>query len=238
MHPNKKARPVDEDFSVDKEQVYYECIEHLISQRRNVTVGNGKVEHAVYLIAAFLRHAEKIVRIFSGSLKQKTDASPHVDIYADSDVISAATNFLRLPGTALRILVEDQIDVDQGCRPTDHPLIAAVARQQHCGELRGRLTVRQARKDLLAELDADNKRRLWGRHLLLMDEQAARWETHPEKFTADVNFGDKKFAKLLARVFDRVLMVGSRELVSIPATQYSLPRRRGIEEFFRSITRQ
>ena len=64
MPPIKKARPVDEDFSVDKEQVYYECIEHLISQRRNVTVGNGKVEHAVYLIAAFLRHAEKIVRIF------------------------------------------------------------------------------------------------------------------------------------------------------------------------------
>ena len=195
---------------IDLHPFYFDYVERMLDEGANVVVKNGRPIHAIYLIEAFLRKAKNTVRLFSGTLKQRTD---ELKIYGDSHVVAAARNFLSRSGTDMRIVLENPIDLTEGQRMEDHPMIDTAYGLRDEGRMGGGFRVRRARKDNIRFL----RREKFCHHMVIIDERAYRLETDPEKFKAHVNFGDKKTAGKLSQVFDRILFDGGEPLVSIPS---------------------
>ena len=204
-----KISPFDKETWTESERFYFDYVERMLDEGANVVVKNGRPIHAIYLIEAFLRKAKNTVRLFSGTLRQRTE---ELEIYSDSHVVAAVRNFLSRSGTDMRIVLENPIDLTEGQRMEDHPMIDTAYGLRDEGRMGGAFRVRRARKDNIRFL----QREKFCHHMVIIDERAYRLETDPEKFKAHVNFGDEKTAGKLSQVFDLILFDSGEPLVSIP----------------------
>ena len=198
----------DENTWTESERFYFEYVEGMLESGANIVVKNGRPIHAIYLIEAFLRKAKNTVRLFSGTLKQRTD---ELEMYGDSHVVTAARNFLSQPGADLRIVLESHIDLMEGQGIEDHPMIDMAYELWTAGRMGGAFRVRRADEDNVEFL----RREKFCHHMMIIDERAYRLETDTEKFKAHVNFGNAKTTGKLSQIFDRILFDSGKTLVSL-----------------------
>lgn len=198
----------DESTWTESERFYFEYVEEMLESGTNVVVKNGRPIHAIYLIQAFLRKAKNTVRLFSGTLKQRTD---ELEMYGDSHVVTAARDFLSRPDADLRIVLESDIDLMEGQRIENHPMIDMAHQLRAAGRMGGVFRVRRAPEDNIEFL----RKEKFCHHMMIIDDRAYRLETDTENFKAHVNFGDAKTAGKLSQIFDRILFEKGKTLVSM-----------------------
>ena len=181
------------------EEAYQALIDRAFDHKTDLIISNGKAEHARYLIAKFLRNAERVVRIYTGSLSRYV-GDDRVPVYASDDVLEATRHFLSKRNSLLLIATENALDVDESGR---HPLLEA-AKSMRTGnrELGGILWAGRASAGTVAHFGEIDYRHHWQ----VMDEQAYRLEHDPANTKAHANFGTPEVAGSLARLFDQVLL--------------------------------
>lgn len=204
--------PFDEATWSEDERFYFTSVDEMMREGFSDDFSNGKPWHAVYIIAAFLREATQCVRLFSGRLIRATPGG--VAIYGQPHVVEAAKTLLTREGSELKVVLEDAIDVDDGCAPQSHPLLEGVHDLEEGGRLNGRLDVRRACKADLEFLREHN----FLHHLMVMDQCSWRLETDPDPsdVRARVKIGDQWGAKTFARVFDEVLFENAEPVYQAP----------------------
>lgn len=202
-----------------EQRFYFQNVDRLIKTKANVTFANGLPEHAVYLILTFFTHARKSIRIFCEHLTQTTSSG--VEIYANPLVIEAARTFFLRRGTKLDLVLRDNIDLKPSeAGATDHPLIRGLLDlsdgigevHNGLGAPKRRLRVMRANNDVVEFLRKHN----FLYDMMVMDEQAWRIETYSgdDSVRAQVNLGDKKNAKWIYGLFDRLLLKDSQDLLA------------------------
>lgn len=191
-----KLDPFDPQTWSEQESRYFGEVDAALAAGSDLLISNGKPEHAVYLVEKFLAHAKKSVRLFSGRLSRAVGG---VEVYGSPEVGEAADKLLTNLG-ALQIVLEHDIDVDEGAAWAAHPLVRIKDRLEKEGRLTGHLEIRQASEESLAHLRRFN----FLNHWMVMDDSAYRLETDARKATAHVNFGDAEMAGMLAHIFDRL----------------------------------
>ena len=160
------------------------------------------------------------MRIFSGTLVRTTPGG--VRIYEEPRIVEAAGDFLKQPGSALRIALEKEIDApDQN--PNAHPLVKGVRRLQEQGQLRGSLEIRRVHDKTTASL----RERKVLHHMTLLDERGWRLETDPNpmEVKAIVNAGNADEARSLCRAFRRRRLATRRYLGLSSSVKRPSPRR-------------
>lgn len=192
------------------ERAYFEYVDAVIARGKNERFSNGKPWHAAYLIYKFLRAAQRHVRLFSGTLVRSTTAG--VRIYEDPNIVEAAGDFLKRPGSSLRIALEKHIDAPGG-NPDEHPLVAGVLRLKAQGRLRGSLEIRCVNNQTVNSL----RQRGVLHHMMLMDECGWRLETdpNPADVKAIVNAGNSEEAAILGHAFDNGVWPHGETLVAV-----------------------
>ena len=194
------------------ERAYFKYVDKVIDGGKDERFSNGRPWHAAYLIFKFLQAAKQQVRIFSGTLVRTTPGG--VRIYEEPRIVEAAGDFLKQPGSALRIALEKEIDApDQN--PNAHPLVKGVRRLQEQGQLRGSLEIRRVHDKTTASL----RERKVLHHMTLLDERGWRLETDPNpmEVKAIVNAGNADEARSLCRAFDGGVWRHGKTLVSVAA---------------------
>ena len=199
----RDARDIVVDEPGEDDAGYYAMVDRAFESRESRDIGNSRPNHAACIIHKLLDQAQSKVVIYCGHLKQDKGG---VFIYGSPSIIDAARKLLRKPGSTLSIVVEKDVDVDDGQQPEAHPLIASIQMEADRGWLQGRF-------DVMA-LPPDET--LLPQHFVVMDDRAYRLETDGDTASAIVNFGDSETAKLAAEVFD-VLHGSSDEIVSLAA---------------------
>ena len=199
-------------FPVEKaragEQLYFGMIDRAIEKKENVNISNGEPAHAVYLLNKFLSTADRVLNIHAGALSRQVEdenGAKDVMAYADPQLAESAIAFLQKENSKLSVVLADDIDVEEGQGVLDHPLIAAISEAEG---LKGTLAVARARPE-----DCES----FPYHFLVMDGEAWRLETEPEKAIAMVNFGDQEFAEKLDGWF-QMMSSSAEPLLSIPHT--------------------
>ena len=211
--------PFDEGSWTESERFYFERVSKLLNERADIRFSNGQPAHAVYLMKLFFQTAERRMRIFSGNLARRTEKG--ILLYENPHVISASANFLCRPGNKLMIVLEKDIDVDDGQTADGHPFIAEILKRRNTGDMKGSLFLGKARQEDLKFL-RDKK---FLHHLVIMDEQAWRIEIDPvpNRVKAQVNAGDRAGAQTLVNLFDKVLFRRAEktiELLPLNTTRY------------------
>ncbi len=204
--------PFDKTTWTDDSRTYFENVdEMLMSKSRELLVfSNDRPWHAVYLIAKFFEIATSQIRIFSGSLTRKLDDF-HLEVYGNPRVIEAARCFLQKPNAQLSVVVQNDIDVDEGQEAENHPLVSAALALEPKGGIR-------VRKASQASLNMLEQHRML-RHMMIVDKFAWRMEqdsTTLLSVKADVGIGDRSFTKKLCRLFDEVLFEKGINLLQAP----------------------
>lgn len=190
--------PFNENTWSQKEKLYFENAKELLRSGDEGWIANGRPEHAVFLIAGFFDHAKEKVRLFSGSLTRKEEFR-NFDIYANQGVINALICFLRKDGKECNIILEKELDLDETMQ---HPLIEAVKQLDKGGHMRGKFRIAKAKESTLKFM----KERNIGQHFMLMDTSALRLETNQERVKAHVTFGESNGSKVVAELFDTILV--------------------------------
>lgn len=189
----QRSVPLDSIFPVtdrsQDEQTYFRIIDDAVRSQDPSVFSNGLPAHAIYLIYKLLDSANKRVRIYTGSLKRSLEGN--LGAYADPTIIKTAIRFLQDPNSELCVVIADDLDVNEGDSPADHPFVNGI----QASRAYGRFT-------LLRERQSEPNYR---EHLLIMDDQAVRVETDTENVKALVSFGDKKIASLANRLFENIL---------------------------------
>lgn len=160
---------------------YRRMIDEAAESRAQRTISNRDPRHAAYLIQTFFRAASGHVRIYTSCLARKVGAE---DVYASPELIKNAKALLSKEGARVSVIVQDDLDLDDGMRPSDHPFIAALS-----APLIGASFWKYAGERKFGDF-------------AVMDESGYRAEMDGEKATAIANFGDPQFASLLVRLFD------------------------------------
>ena len=207
MRLTMKLDPFDPQTWSEQERRYFGEVDAALVASSDLLISNGKPEHAVYLIEKFFTHAKESIRLFSGRLSR---AIGDVEVYGNPKVGEAAEKLLANQGN-VQIVLEHDIDVDDGVVWAEHPLIQIRDRLEKEGRLTGQLEVRQASEESLTHLRRFN----FLNHWMVMDDRAYRLETDARKATAHVNFGDAEMAGMLAHVFGR-LFKDATPLPSLP----------------------
>ena len=192
MHTLDPFKPETWD---ENEKAYFSEIDAAFSASGPLLVGNGQPAHAAYLIERFLTNAEQRVRLFSGCLRQEAQGVP---LYANSHIHEAMRGFFEKNGK-LMIVLEDDIDVDEGC-PGSHPMIASARAwvADNGKALKDFLEIRKASKESIDGLIEDD----FHHHWMVMDQRVFRLETNIHTYKAAVGFGRSDVAKALAVMFD------------------------------------
>ena len=192
----------------DAERYYYERVDEALRNATDIVISNGRPQHAVYLIEKFLSEAKQAVRLFTGRLSRTYGG---ISVYTHPRVIAAAEELLRRPNSKLTVVLEEEIDVEPGQLPNDHPLVRVANRCREEQQMRGLLEVRRASETAIDILRHNSYRYHW----MVMDDRAYRLETDTVHVKAHVNFGDATTTTALVAIFDRLLYPTSTELVRI-----------------------
>ncbi len=105
---------MDEMVSFE-EQLYREMVDRAFKGNDPQSFSNGKPEHAAYLIGRYFDHARSTIRLYCGSLARAVNG---IQVYASSDVIGSALDFLRRPNSRLLIVLENDRRSVAGRAPT------------------------------------------------------------------------------------------------------------------------
>ena len=189
----------------EEEEFYFDYVDAMLRKRRDILISNGRPLHAVYLLNAFFRNAKKTIRLFSGSLSRTADAFEQdkgMPIYSDPYIINAVRTFLSSSKSNLKIVLENDIDVEHGASARSHPLVGAVLDLKEKGLVHGEFHLRRINPDTLRRLRAGN----FCQHLMIMDDWAYRLETDASQARAHVNFGDRGMTGLLSGFFDEIIL--------------------------------
>ena len=200
--------PFDATTWSEAERIYFGEVDRAFAASEDISISNGRPEHAIYLIHKFLTHARSVVRLFTGSLSRNHNG---VVAYANPHITHAVRTFLARPASQLLVVAQKDIDVDEGESPEDHPLVLAAKEAERTGQLRGVLELSRASPDAIKALRVGNVLH----HFMLMDKRAFRLETDPHQATAFVNFGDQSTVDVLTSIFDDLLCSGATKLVRI-----------------------
>lgn len=192
----------------DAEEAYFKYVDSMIADAKDEIFSNGKAWHAAYLIFKFLELASEQVRIFSGTLVQKTPQG--VAIYSAPKIIDAASAFLRKESSRLQVVLEKDIDAPD---PNEHPLVQSVKRMERDGSLHGTLEIRRLNDDTVASLQERDALH----HMMLVDDRRWRIEIdpNPNDVQAVVNAGSCRETRALNQAFDTVLWRNGDGVVSI-----------------------
>lgn len=185
---------------------YYSLLDAALENKTDAVLSNGRPEHARFIIQRFLEHAKGTVRLFTGQLKRTFNG---VQIYEDKTIRKVAKEFLGREGTRLAILLQNDIDVEEG-EAENHPLVKDILEAAQRHELKGTLEIRKASDNDVEWLCTSD----FPYHWMVMDEEAYRLETECEQAKASVNFGDPKMAEALAKLFDRIFANGRPMMLS------------------------
>ena len=161
---------------------YFDMVDRLCESREHLMLSNGSSRHAVYLIYKFLTNAQHVVRLLSERLLRRDG---DVLVFANPVLTEAALTFLRKPGTQLQILVEGELDVDEGSG--ENPFLGRLRQEEG---LQGKLDVRTL-PDSPYEMN-------W----MTMDASAYRLEPEPTEIRAHADFRDEEFVDVLNALFD------------------------------------
>ena len=187
------------------ESFYADYVDRAMKEKRDVTFGNGRPLHAVYLIYKFFMQAQREVRLFSGQLLRRVPEGRLDDeglpVYGNVSVLRAIRRFLGQKDTHLKVVLANNLDVGENQGIEDHPLVKTVVDLQNDGLLNGRCDIEQLDAGYLRQLQDDGV----GYHMVLMDQSAYRLETGPDAAEALVNVNDKDMTKKLAFFYDRKL---------------------------------
>lgn len=174
----------DPNAAVTAEKLYRQMIDAAAESGERKIISNKDPRHAAYLVETFFKRAKRHVRIYTSRLARKIGSE---QVYASPQLIDEARAMLAKDGSQVSIIVQDDLDVDEGMKVIDHPLIAALSHAD------ARLRVFQYD----AERQFDD--------FAVMDESAYRAEIDGDKATAIANFGNPEFASLLAQLFDSMV---------------------------------
>lgn len=179
----------------NESEEYYATIDRCAENEENFIIQNSAPTHASYLIKTFFKHAKSNVDIFTGKL--------YPNVFDDADLIKEAVAFLNSNDKKLRIAYQDAEIAPEEILSRKF-IKAILAESQKKGTL-----------EIYCAKDVDPKIN----HFAVMDRTAFRFElehsmTSPK---AQANFGDKKSAEILARVFDSVVLANS---APIPTTTH------------------
>ena len=183
---------MDEMVSFE-EQLYREMVDRAFKGNDPQSFSNGKPEHAAYLIGRFFDHARSTIRLYCGSLARAVNG---VQVYASSDVIGSALDFLRRPNSRLLIVLENEIDARSR---DDHPLLKAIS----VAEPHVRGTTRVYMNGVQMG-DSGNPVKI--PHFMVMDQKGYRIEVDSRKVIASAKVNDVSQSQTLARFFDQVLV--------------------------------
>ena len=171
----------DPNAAVTAERLYRQMIDAAAESGERKTISNRDPRHAAYLVETFFRRAKRHVRIYTSQLARKIGSE---QVYASPELIVEAQAMLARDGSEVSIIVQNELDVDEGMMATDHPLIAALSHAD--------ARLRVFKYDAERQFD----------DFAVMDESAYRAETDGDKATAIANFGNPEFASVLAQLFD------------------------------------
>ena len=180
--------PFDNRTWSGEEKDYFRAIDSALESKENRYISNGRPEHAAFLVHRFLTHADEVVRIYSGNLSR---THGDVDVYGHPSVVDAAYGFLKRGGR-IKVVVQKPLDVPDGTASKDHPFARAASDQ-----CKGSLVIKK--------VGSAEQALVPNYHWMVMDTVAYRLETDIENARAHANFGDPKFAEVLASAFDDIL---------------------------------
>ena len=183
-----------------EEQLYREMVDRAFKGNDPRSFSNGKPEHAAYLIGRFFDHARSTIRLYCGSLARAMNG---VQVYASSDVIGSALDFLWRPDTRLLIVLENEIDAQSR---DDHPLLKAIS----VAEPHVRGTTRVYTNGVRM---GDTGNPVTIPHFMVMDQIGYRMEVDYRKVIASATVNDVSQSQTLARFFDQVLIERNKPVV-------------------------
>jgi hypothetical protein len=190
MELNRVTNGTTEDFkTIDPE--YKKIIDECAKNRENFIIYNGSPLHAAYLLSKFFEYGAEKVKIFSGRLYE--------GVYGANELIEKAIDFLKKDGTTLEIIFQNsnfKKEIPQ------HRLLRRIY-EEFGDKMPNKLKIWDASSIHIEKLH----------HFALMDEQAFRLETDHQKRKAIANFGDKKTAEVLGKVFE--VLKKKAQLVSL-----------------------
>ena len=190
---------MDETVSFE-EQLYRDMVDRAFKGNDPRSFSNGKPEHAAYLIGRFFDHATSTIRLYCGNLARAING---IQVYASSDVIGSALEFLRRPNTRLLIVLENEIDAQSR---DEHPLLRAISRAEpHVG---GTTHVYTNGVQM-----GGNGNPVTIPHFMVMDQQGYRIEVDSRKVIASAKVNDVSQSQSLARFFDQVLVERNKPAV-------------------------
>ena len=186
--------------ATEEERLYFKLIDEAQAAGKKELISNSRAEHAVYLLYKLLEAADHSVKIYSGNLARHFG---NVLAYGESKVAEAAVAFLRREDSELSIITVEDLDVDKGQTPSEHPLLVEIAKS----EVQGQVVLARGNQE-----DWNN----FKYHFIVADDKSVRVEYDTNNLKAFVNFGDSELAKKLGGFFD-FLMERSEEQLKIPA---------------------
>lgn len=195
-------RDLDErSYAKEKEQEdeYYSFIDECALLSKDAPISNGKPSHAVYLLRKFFDFSEDTVRIFTGKLTRACNVNDEsIPAYSDSLLLSSIKDFLSRSGSdgKRRLVIVSEDEIDGGV--DDHPLVREAISLHESGNLNADVDIRvlteEGKKDV-SDIGINF-------HFAVKDDTAYRIESDKDKYRAVANFGDFRFAKKLAKLFD------------------------------------
>ena len=126
-----------------------------------------------------------------------------VQVYASSDVIGSALEFLRQPNTRLLIVLENETDAQSR---DEHPLLRAISGAEP--HVRGTTHVYTNGVQM-----GGNENPVTIPHFMVMDQKGYRIEVDTRKVIATVKVNDVSQSQSLARFFDQVLVERNKPAV-------------------------
>lgn len=162
-------------FGTQLEQ-YRDLVMDAAKSKNGDPIYNASLEHAAILVENLFKVAERDVNIFSGSLNPR--------VFGGSKVLDRAAQFLGRSGSKVRIIVENEADIDI----EDHPFLK---RFKDTDDLE------------LVRLDKDLSEKT-AYHFIVADSDSYRFEKNKSKPAAVASFGDAPGGERLSTIFEKL----------------------------------
>ena len=163
----------------DTHSEYFEFIREQINKPHgddvNTLISNGTPRHAVFIIAHFIENSKDKVRVLSRCLKRKSDLAEGISLWANENVISSVLKFLSQEERHFTLIVEDEIDSNNG---EPHELLKAI-HEAEC--LKGTFELRKPNREDLESARSVN--------YLIRDNLSIRVVTSPSPVSANAKVG-------------------------------------------------